>query len=163
MHLTAVSPWLLMTLTADALIVWAVLELSTSDDGLITLLIPMVLMVGLIWWQTFRTPEMRREREMAARALTDHSDPGPQHRATVEALAQEQAADSRALSWLPSALLLVAVAAGAAAAVVRDEVGAVPPLLALFVAACWLPSWFRRRQLAASRWLDDPPYEQEHA
>ena len=159
MRLTPASRWLLSVLAGDALIVWTVLELSTSGSGLVVLLMPMVFTLGITWWQTFRTPEMRREREIAARALTDHSDPGPQHRATVEALAQEQAAGSRGPSWLPTAVLLVVVAAAAVVAVVRDEVGAAPPLAGLLLGALWLGTWIRRGQAAATRWLDDPPYE----
>ena len=161
MHLTAASRWLLSVLAVDALIVWAVLALSTSAAGLVALLMPMAITVGITWRQTFRTPEMRREREITARALTDHGDPGPQYRATVEALAEERAAGSRVITWLPTALVLPAVAAGAVAAVVRDEVGAAPPLAGLAVVALALRPVLRRRQLAASRWLDDRPYEQE--
>ena len=163
MHLTAASRWLLGVLAVDALIVWAVLELSTSNSSLAGPLASMVVTLGITWWQTSRTPERRREREVTARALTDHRDPGPQHRATVEALAREQAAGSRALSWLPTALLLACVAAGVVVAVVRDEAGAAPPLAGLALVAFGLHRYIRRRQLAASRWLDDRPYEQEPA
>ena len=163
MHLTPATRWLLGVLAVDALIVWTVVELTTSDDGLVALVMPMVVTLGLTWWQTYRTPEMRREREVTARALIDHRDPGPRYRAAVEALARERAAGSRALSWLPTAVLLAAGGAGAVVAVLRDEAGAAPPLVGLVLAAFGLHTWIRRRQLAAARWLDDPPHEEDQA
>ena len=161
-RLTAASRWLLAVLVVGGLYVWALVAL-TAWTSIGAPLASLVCSFGLIWWRTSRTPEMRRAREVTARALADHSDSGPQHRAVVEAVARDRAVDQRVLSWVLAVLLLVAVAAGVAVAVARDRIGAAPPLAGLALVALWLPTWSRRRQLAAARWLDDPPYEQEHA
>ena len=162
MRLTAAGRWLLAVLVVGGLYVWALAAL-TAWTSIGAPLATLVCSFGLIWWRTSRTPEMRRAREVTARALADHSDPGAQHRAVVEAVARDRAVDQRVLSWVLAVLLLVAVAAGVAVAVARDRIGAAPPLAGLALVALWLPTWSRRRQLAAARWLDYPPYEQEHA
>ena len=102
-----------------------------------------------------------RELTAADRAIITATDPGPDGR---------EAADSRALSVLTRprsedwAVFVVLVATGIAclvAAVVRDEAWAAVPgaLLLALAPVLWLLD--RRGLLAASRWLDSPPFDRQ--
>lgn len=102
-----------------------------------------------------------RERSAADRAITTATDPGPDGR---------EAADSRALSVLNRprsedwAVFVVLVATGTAclvAAVVRGQAWTAVPGALLLVLAPVLWLFDRHGLLAASRWLDSPPFDRQ--
>ena len=151
--------WVVIILAIDAVIVWAVAEVFGSPTAGLTGLVGALCPLIWTWRSEYRTPAMRREQEVTARALADHRDPGPEHRAAVDSRARVLLAGPRADEWLPAAFLLALAVACVVAAVVRADGAAAVPAVPLVLAAVLVTVVLRRRLLAASRWLEDPPYE----
>ena len=146
-------------LAIDAVVVWAVTVVFDSGTAGLSGLLGALFPLGWVWWNEYRTPAMRRTQETTARALADHRDPGPEHRAAVDSRARVLLSAPRAEEWLPAALLLALAVACVVAALVRGDGAVAVPAVPLVVAAVLVTVLLRRRLLAASRWLDDPPYE----
>ena len=155
--MTRPTRWLLAVLAADVLLLWSVGELFggsglAATGGVIGV-------TAVVWWKSYGTATRRREADLTARALADHRDPGPADRAAVDARAEQVLATPRSDEWLPAVLLLALAAACVVMAVVRGDVSVALPAVLLVPAAVLAWVVVRRRLLAASRWLDDPPYD----
>jgi hypothetical protein len=149
---------LLALLAIDAVVVWAVTAISGSSTGSVTGVVGALALAGVPWWR-HRTPAVRREQELVARAMADHRDPGPAHRAAVDQRARDVLAHPRSDEWLPAALLIGLAAACVVAAVLQQDMAVALPAVPLAAAGCLVPWWYRRRLVAAFLWLDDPPYD----
>lgn len=116
---------------------------------------------GLAVWLLYG----RRSRELGAadRAITTATDPGPDMREAADDRALSALARPRAEDWLLSAVLLALGVACLATAVVRGHALAAAPGAALVVLAPVLWLLDRRGLLAASRWLDSPPFDRPAA
>jgi hypothetical protein len=147
-------------LAVVALAFWGLFEVTGSSAGWIAGLVAGLAPLGVILWRDHRTPAMRRDQDVAARAVAGHRDPGPAYRAVADERARSVLAHPRSDGWLPTVLLLGLAVACVVTAVVREDVSVALPAVPLGVVAALVPSWHRRRTTAAARWLDDPPYAQ---
>ena len=150
-------------LLAYAVLVWALIELFGVEYGTVGAVSGAVGPAGTTWWQLYRTRELRQEANRAARALAAHRDPGPEHRAAADARARVLLAKPRSDEWLPGAMLLALAVACLVVALHRHDLAVALPAAPLVVLAVAITLLTRQRLLAASRWLDDPPFDREQA
>jgi len=161
-RVTAAGRWLLAVLVAEAVVLWALVELIGPEYAWVGV-VGSLGAPAMTWWQTFRTPAMRRGQDVPARALADHRDPGPELRASVDDRAWALLAAPRSNEWMQAAVCSTLAVACVAVALHRSVLSVAVPAAPLVVLAVVAPVLTRRRLLAASRWLDDPPFAREQA
>jgi hypothetical protein len=109
-------------------------------------------------WRAWRDRERWPEQRAVARALRDHSDPGPEYRPAADQAARVQL--GRPGGALVAGVVLVGVIT---AACVRTALDREDPTVALsaipmILAFVWGVLLQRRVDERADRWLADPPY-----
>jgi hypothetical protein len=161
--MTRTTRLVLGVLAVDAVVFWAMSGISSTPSGWVAGLVAGTTPLVFLLWREHRTPAMRRDQDTAARALADHRDPGPAHRAVTDERARSVLAHPGSDRWLPPVLALGLAVACVVAAVLQDDVTVAFPAVPLAALGAAFPGWYRRRTTAAARWLDDPPYEREQA
>ena len=105
------------------------------------------------------TDRSARARERVGRAaVRDHRDPGPDLRAEADAQARTILAASALDRWGAPVILVGLAVACAVVALLRDDVTVALPAAPLAVLAVVALVVRRRADVAADRWLADPPF-----
>ena len=113
-------------------------------------------------WRAWRDKGLWAEQRAVDRALREHRDPGPAHRAAVDRCARERRAGrSRAEGVLVQVILGGPAAACVAVAAYRSDPAVALPGIALAALAVSIVRLSRREEREAHRWLADPPHPRD--